>query len=197
MADKVRLLSNENPLYGPEDCSCTGYGMFLAGRVAVLKPEALPEGAGQLVFCTGGAGSDPNAVDCLVRAVSLSNGKCVSKKRNEILGLLKPELLPDDARLRLSQIRPLNSKVPEAPEYFGYCFLPNGRYAAGVPLSDGLEAWEYINVQKDYQHRMMVCDREDCCVFELQEGRLLYPTQEILDEYRDMQEKQQGFQMSL
>lgn len=44
---------------------------------------------------------------------------------------------------------------------------------------------------------MMVCDREDCCVFELQEGRLLYPTQEILDEYRDMQEKQQDFQMSL
>lgn len=126
MADKGRPLSDENPLYGPEDCTCTGYGMFIAGRVAVLKPEALSEGVGQLIFCTGGAGSDPNAVDCLVHAVSLSNGKCVSKKRNEILGLLKPELLPDNARLQLSQIRPLTRKFPKHRSISAIAFSRTG-----------------------------------------------------------------------
>ena len=181
---------NEKLLYGPEDCICTGYDMFIAGRVAVLKPETLPEGhrGSQLLFCTGGAGSFPDAAGDTVRAVSLSNGEGVSRKRGEILGLLKPELLSDCARLQLSQIRPLDSEVPKVPEFFGYCFLPDGRYAAGVPLSGELEVREYIDMQKDYQHRIMICDRDDFCVFEMVEGKVIYPTQEILDAHRDGQE---------
>jgi hypothetical protein len=172
--------------------------MFIAGFVAVIDPEALPEdqrGVRQLLFCEGGAGSFPNAADDTVRAVFLSNGECVIRKRGELLGLLKPELLPDRARLQLSQIRPLDSEVPKEPEFFGYCFLPDGRYASGVPLANDLEVREYIDIQSRYQHRLMICDREDCCVFEMRDGKLIFPTREAPDAQR--QEPDNGMKLRL
>lgn len=33
------------------------------------------------------------------------------------------------------------------------------RQACG--LADPEEAWEYVMMQKDYQHRIMICDRDD------------------------------------
>lgn len=187
---------DEKPLYGPEDCSHTGYDMFLTGYVAVMNPKVLTGeqcGVRQLLFCLGGEGGFPNAVNGTFRAISLFNGEYVIRRHSEILGLLTPELLPDRARLQLSQIRPLDSEVPKEPYFFGYCFLPNGRYASAVALSDDMEVREYIDVQRKYQHRIMVCDREDFCVLEIQEGRLLYPSQEVLDAHR----KEQGGGMEL
>jgi hypothetical protein len=164
--------------------------MFIAGRIAVIRPEVLSKDQcdGQLLFCTGGAGCGPNAADSSVRAVSLFNGECVLRKRRDILGLLKPELLPEYARLHLSQVRPLDSMVTKEPLFSGYCFLPDGRYTTGVPLSDELEVREYIDIQRDYQHKVMICDRDDFCVFEMVEGKFTYPTQEILDAHRENQE---------
>lgn len=191
-------MPTEKLQYGPEDCFQTGYDMFIAGFVAVINPEALPKGqrgVRQLLFCEGAAGSFPNAADDAVRAVSLSNGECVSRKRGEFLGLLRPELLPDRARLQLSQIRPLDSEIPKEPEFFGYCFLPDGRYASGVPLANDLEVREYIDIQSHYQHRLMICDREDCCVFEMREGKLIFPTREALDAQRP--ESDSGMELKL
>ena len=178
---------DEKQVYGEEDCAQTGTGMFIAGYVAVLKPEALPKdqrGIRQLLFCEGGWGSGTDEPDgSSVRAVSLANGECVRRKRSDILGLLKPELLPDRARLQLSQIRPLDSEVPKTPEFFGYCFLPDGRYATGVPFSDATEVREYIDTQRGYQHRVMICDSEDSCVFEMTAGKVIFPTQEDIERF--------------
>ena len=90
-------MPTEKSRYGPEDCVRSGTGMFIAGFVAVIDPEALPEdqrGVRQLLFCEGGAGSFPNAADDTVRAVFLSNGECVIRKRGELLGLLSPNCFP-------------------------------------------------------------------------------------------------------
>ena len=182
---------DEKSAYGGEDCVQTGTGMFISGYVIVLKPEALPQdqhGIRQLLFCEGGLGSGPDEPDgSSVRAVSLANGECVRRKRSEILGLLKTELLPDRARLQLSQIRPLDSEVPKAPQFFGYCFLPDGRYAAGVPLSDEMEVREYIDTQRGYQHRVMICDSEDSCVFEMTAGKVTFPTREDIERFNKEQ----------
>lgn len=105
---------------------------------------------------------------------------------------MKPELLPDRARLQLSQIRPLDSEVPQDPEFFGYCFLPDGRYAAGVPLADDLEVREYIDTQYAYQHRLMICGCEDCCVFEMVGGKVVFPAPEMLEKQSPPDEPGQG-----
>jgi len=174
---------DEKTRYGTEDCLPIEKGTSLSGRVIVLKPETLPSvpsGILQLFFCTNEEGT-LNPADRPVSAVSLSNGEFVCKKRGEVLGILKPELLPDSARLQLSQIRPRNSESPKNPEFFGYCFLPDGRYAAGVPLADEMELREYVEIQRAYQHRLMICDGEDCCVLEMLDGRLVFPTPEMLE----------------
>ena len=86
---------------------------------------------------------------------------------------LKPELLPDEEKLQLSQIRPLGALPLEnhEPQYSGYSFLEDGRYAAGVWLCNEKEAMEYVEMQKSYQHRIMLCDRNDFCVWEVRDGR--------------------------
>lgn len=102
-----------------------------------------------------------------------------------MIGILKPELLPDSARLHLSQIRPVGALdlKSHAPEFSGYCFLEDGRYSSGVWLCSPKEVMDYVEMQKPYQHRIMICDREDFCVYEMVDGQLVYPTQEVLDAF--------------
>ena len=58
-------------------------------------------------------------------------------------------------RLQLSQIRPFGALDlhGHSPEYSGYSFLPDGRYASGVWLVNPEEVWSYVMMQKDYQYR--------------------------------------------
>ena len=192
----------EKRLFTQEDCIETGYGMSIANKVIVLKKSSLPEECRtpneQLHFCKGGNGSNPNPIGRSILAVSLSDGELVRWNRSDVLGILKPELLPDYARLHLSQIRPsgaLDLKSHE-PEYSGYSFLPDGRYAAGVWLCNEQEVKDYIEMQKDYQHRVMICDRSDFCVFEMEQGMVIHPSRETVESNRKEQE-QGGIKMDM
>lgn len=64
--------------------------------------------------------------------------------------------------------------------------------AAMLPvwLCSEQEVMDYIEIQKPYQHRIMICDRNDFCVLELREGQLLYPSEEAMEAFR--QEAQNG-----
>lgn len=185
----------EKTLLQKDDCLQTGDGIPLQGRVVILHPSALPEiyrdADNQLYFCTGGNDSDSNTIEHSVFTVSLGDGRPVRLSRNDILGIAKPEILSEQARLQLSKIRPVGSldlKKYE-PQYSGYCFLPSGRYTSATWLCNLGEVENYIDMQKDYQYRIMICDRDDFCVFEMVEGEILYPTREMIDAQNASQEK--------
>jgi len=151
------------------------------GKVIVLKESAREAGFGrQLYYCTGGNGANANALGKSVFLVNLKNGEFERCIRDHVLGVLKPELLPDEEKLQLSQIRPLDALPLEKhePQYSGYSFLEDGRYAAGVWLCNEKEAMEYVEMQKPYQHRIMLCDRNDFCVWEVRDGRQVHPNKE-------------------
>lgn len=170
--------------YTASDCSATGLGCSIQGKVVVLSHDN-PEQ--QLYFCLCGNGAGANPSGSAVFLVSLRTGEFALKNRNEIIGILKPELLPDSAKLQLSQIRPvgaLDLKNHE-PKYSGYSFLPDGRYASGVWLGTEQEALTYVEMQKPYQHRIMLCDRDDFCVLELQDGQLIHPTEKEMEACRN------------
>lgn len=194
MADKALLTQ--------DDCQKVGYDMSIVGKVIVLYPSALPEEyrstERQLYFCTGGNGSNPNLIGRSIFTVSLADGEHVRWNRSDVLGIAKPEALSEKARLQLSQIRPIGALDLKShePQYSGYCYLPNGRYSSGVWLCSPKEVEDYIEMQKDYQHRIMICDRGDFCVFEMVEGKLIYPTQDIMDAHRKEQEPG-GMEMKL
>ena len=194
---------SEKMLFTQNDCLQTGYDISIDGKVIVLKASVLPEGfrqaKHQLYFCTGGNGSNPNPIGRSVFTVSLEEGEKIRWNRSDVLGTLKPELLSDHARLQLSQIRPsgaLDLKSNES-QYSGYCFLSNGRYTSGVGLCSAKEVQDYIEMQKDYQHRLMICDRDDFCVFEMIDGNLLHPSPESVEAFRKEQQEQCGMELKL
>ena len=169
-----------NTLYTEKDCSATGLDCNIQGKVVVISHDSLDR---QLYFCLCGNGAGANPSGSAVFLVSLRTGEFALKTRSEVIGILKPELLPDSAKLQLSQIRPvgaLDLKNHE-PKYSGHGFLPNGRYACGVWLCTEQEALNYVEMQKSYQHRIMLCDRDDFCVLEMENGRLLHPSQEEME----------------
>lgn len=193
----------EKELFTQEDCIQTGYGMPIGGKVIVLSPSTLSEefrsAKHQLYFCIGGFGSNPNPSGRSVFTVSLADGEQVRWNRSDILGIAKPEILTDHARLQLSQIRPvgaLDLKSHE-PQYSGYCFLPDGRYTSGVWLCSIKEVQDYIEMQKDYQHRLMICDRDDFCVVEMIDGKLIHPSPDVLESFFKEQQEPGGMELKL
>lgn len=153
----------------------------IKGKVIVLKDSALgEESQNQLYYCVGGDGAEADAVNESVFAVDLYYGEYSRWRRSDVVGVLKPELLPEHERLQLSQIRPEGALPLEEhePQYSGYSFLPDGRYTSGVWLCSEEEVKAYVEMQLPYQHRIMICDRNDFCVLEIQEGNVLFPAAE-------------------
>ena len=145
-------------IFTHEDCDQTGFGFSLKNKVVVLPQSVLPEDhPGQLFFCTGGNGANPNPIGRSVFLVSLSTGEQCRFLRGDVMGTLKPELLPD------------------------------GRYAAGVWLCSPQEVMGYMEMQKPYQYRVLICDRDDFAVMEVVKGELVYPSQEELEAFRQGQ----------
>ena len=174
----------EKTLYTKTDCTETGYGCSIQGKVVVLDQKLQsPDRRNQLFYCTGGNGAGSNPIGRSVFMVSLSDGEFSRWNRSDVIGILKPELLPDAAKLHLSQLRPAGALdlKHHTPTYSGYSFLPDGRHAAGVWLCTEQEVLDYVEMQKPYQHRIMICDRNDFCVLEMQEQVLLYPTSAELE----------------
>lgn len=184
-----------------EDCDQTGYNFSLRDRIVVLPKSVLPaDHPGQLFFCTGGNGANPNPMGRSVFLVSLSTGEQCRFFRSDIIGTLKqePGLLSDEARLQLSQIRPsgsLDLKRNE-PQYSGYCFLPDGRYTSGVWLCSPGEVMRFADIQKPYQHRVLICDRDDFAVMEFIDGQLLFPDTQALEQFQKEQNTDGGMRMT-
>nr|WP_308625374.1 hypothetical protein [uncultured Eisenbergiella sp.] len=183
-------------IFTHEDCDHTGYGFSLKNKVVVLPRSVLPcEHSGQLFFCTGGNGAKADPIGRSVFLVSLTTGEPCCFFRKDVIGTLKPELLPEEEKLQLSQIRPNGAadlKTHE-PQYSGYSFLKDGRYASGVWLCSLEEVGNYVEMQKPYQHRVLICDRDDFSVMEVVDGQLVFPTQEDMEAHQ--QEQKGGMEM--
>lgn len=76
----------------------------VAIRSDVLRPE-YQRATHQLVFCTGGFGSQPNARGRTCFCTSLYDGKQSNYWRQDILGKVKPENLPEWAKNGLEKAR--------------------------------------------------------------------------------------------
>lgn len=181
-----------------EDCRQTGCGFSLKDKVVVLSQAVLPgDHPGQLFFCTGGSGAGPQPIGGPVSLVSLSTGEGWRFYRSDVLGTLKPELLPEDAKLQLSQIRPNGAADlrTHEPQYSGYSFLQDGRYASGVWLCSPEEVRDYVEIQKPYQHRVLICDRDDCSVMEIIHGQMVFPTQADIKAHQKEHKEGGGMEM--
>lgn len=179
--------------YTREDCEQIGGQTDLYQKVVVYAGKNLAESPpGQLFLCIekGRAACRPEMVDL----ISLSNGERYLGKREDILGTLKPELLPDEAKLHLSQICVHEKKDFDKmkPLFSGYSFLPDGRYSAGVWLYSPQEVMDYVELQRTYQHRVLICDRDDFAVLEVLKGQVIFPDTQALEDFQKEQSQSQN-----
>ncbi len=94
--------------FASEHCTPNDYGQSIENKVVVIRAERLrPEyrtADKQLVLAVGGFGAYANARGRAVYTVNLYSGKESRWNREDILGVLKPEYLPDWAKEQLKQI---------------------------------------------------------------------------------------------
>ena len=88
-------------MYTEKDCEPCDGSQCLIDRVVVLRQE---EKSGQIFLCLGGEGSGILAERGALRLICLENGERHIGWRENMLGILRPELLGEKERLHLSQI---------------------------------------------------------------------------------------------
>ena len=91
------------------DCTPISYDDDLNDRIVVIKPEVLRRedrmATKQIKLCTGGFGASPKSRGSACFCVDLYSGKSSRFERQDILGTLKPEQLPQWAAIQLEQYR--------------------------------------------------------------------------------------------
>ena len=177
--------------FNQEDCSQVGWQIPMYRKVVVCPADKQEDSScGQLFLCIEKDRPDGRERQAAIELISLSDGERYSGRCEDILGTLMPELLPDEAKLHLSQIRLHEGEDWEQKEplFSGYSFLTDGRYAAGVWLYSLQEVMDYVELQKPYQYRVLICDRDDFAVMEIVEGQVLFPAPEDEEAFLQGQE---------
>ncbi len=185
----------DRKLFTIEDCNKDShYNEVYEGKIIVMRPEALKKQYRnihyQLWLGNSGFGCDPSLTGRAVFATCLLDEEYSEWRRENFLGTIKPEVLPDWARLKLSQIKPPSDvKKEQMPQYKGYSFLKNGRYIAGIDLYNKMEVMAYVELQKPYQHRIVICDRDDANVLEIMKGKIIHPCSDDIKAYLSKEEQ--------
>ena len=135
-------------------------------KVVLLRKHAFSDRESRIFYCLGGMGANIQYSDGTIRLVDLMNAEVVTGKRQDVMGIVRPEELTDQARLQISQITPCyGCRDGREAAYRGVVFLPDGRFTDAVYLDNWRAAMAYVGLQKEYQYRIEIYDRQDQCVF--------------------------------
>ena len=98
-----------------KDCMPISYEDCIEGKVIVLRGDILrPEykrASSQLMFCTGGFGAQANARGCTCYATHLYDARKTQCRRDDILGVMSEENLPEWAKNGLEAIRQQSTQI--------------------------------------------------------------------------------------
>ena len=134
-------------------------------KVVLLRKYAFSDRRSRIFYCLGGLGANIQYADGTIRLVDLMNAEVVMGKRQDVMGIVRPEELTDQARLQISQITPCYGCRDGRSSLPGVVFLPDGRFTDAVYLDNWRAAMAYVGLQKEYQYRIEIYDRQDQCVF--------------------------------
>jgi hypothetical protein len=115
-------------VYGPpanftlreDDCVPGGMDSNLTGKVVAIKEGSLAHeyrrGSCQLMLVIGGFGASPNASGRAVYCTELDTGKNSRWGREQILGVVRPDRIPEWAKEKLAEMEKAGKAVqPEKP----------------------------------------------------------------------------------
>ncbi len=103
-------------LFGPEHCTGDRQGLDYTGKVLVMRPDTLREACwdarNQIWLAEGGFGCSPTASGRAVYATCLGDGEQTRWNRDDFIGVLKDEFLPDWAREKLEELQAQGQRGP-------------------------------------------------------------------------------------
>ena len=135
-------------------------------KIVLLRKHAFSDRESRIFYCLGGMGANIQYSDGTIRLVDLMNAEVVVGKRQDVIGIVRPEELTDQARLQISQITPCyGCRDGREAAYRGVVFLPDGRFTDAVYLDNWRAVMAYVDLQKEYQYRIEIFNRQDRCVF--------------------------------
>ena len=95
-------------LFGAEHCVCDRAEQDFTGKVLVLSPDTLKEScwsqADQLWYAHDGFGCRPHAIGRSVRCTCLGDGEMTRWNRDEFIGVLDEQFLPEWAQEKLAEL---------------------------------------------------------------------------------------------
>ena len=104
-------------LFGAEHCSGDRTEQDFTGKVLVLSPDTLKESCwskeNQLWYAHDGFGYNPHAIGRSVRCTCLGDGEMTRWNRNEFIGVLDDQFLPEWARTKLTELTAPQQDEPE------------------------------------------------------------------------------------
>ena len=104
-------------LFGAEHCVGDRAEQDFTGKVLVLSPDTLKESCwsqeNQLWYAHDGFGCSPHAIGRSVRCTCLGDGEMTRWNRNEFIGVLDDQFLPEWARTKLAELTAPQQDEPE------------------------------------------------------------------------------------
>lgn len=119
--EQIAVVENElsqapNPkeVLGNEHCDIINHAVDIKNKIVVIKPNILlPEyrtATQQLVYVTGGFGASKNSHGSAVFVTNVYNAKESRWERSDILGIIKPQHIPEWAKDKIKQIEKKQKK---------------------------------------------------------------------------------------
>lgn len=110
-------------LFTAEHCFPHDYGESIDGKVIAIRADVFsPEyrrGDYQIVLVDGGNGSKANPSGHAVYCYHLNNGNHTRFERHDVLGVIRPEAVPDWAKDGLARVEAERGKPAEEKEFAG------------------------------------------------------------------------------
>ena len=104
-------------LFGAEHCVGDRAEQDFTGKVLVLSPDTLKESCwsqeNQLWYAHDGFGCSPHAIGRSVRCTCLGDGEMTRWNRNEFIGVLDDQFMPEWARAKLAELTAPRQDEPE------------------------------------------------------------------------------------
>jgi hypothetical protein len=117
------MLNLPSDLFTTEHCYPRDYGESIDGKIVAIRADVFsPEyrsGDYQLVLVDGGNGARANPNGNAVYCYHLNTGKHTRFERHEVLGVVKPEAMPEWTKESLARLMSEKDKPAEEREFAG------------------------------------------------------------------------------
>lgn len=169
------------------ETDCIAPGIIRGCELLVMRTGSKKQGTGQTLCLVTEADTSFSKLEKRFPVYDIRKRQRMYCNKKDVVGELNPERISEKDCLMLGLVKPVEDTgvlKGKRNHFYGYCFLRNETYQGAVHLCSEKELEAYVRLQSKYQYRVMICDTSDYIVLEVEEGTVVFPTKEMLENER-------------